>query len=135
MKRLLVLIIVWTLLVVTGTLVSADGQTHRHKSKFGRKARTAAIIAGGAGVGALIGGKKGAAIGAGGGGLYAFNRKAARRHFHGKTRTAGTVLSGTALGAGVGGVAGGKRAAAIGAGAGAAGSYLYTRRKHYHKRY
>jgi hypothetical protein len=26
MKRLLVLILVWTLLVVTGTLVSADGQ-------------------------------------------------------------------------------------------------------------
>lgn len=32
MKRLLVLILVWTLLVVTGTIVSADGQTrHRHK--------------------------------------------------------------------------------------------------------
>ena len=139
MKRLLALILVWTLLVVTGTIVSADGQTRRrHKSKFGRKARTAAIIAGGAGVGALVGGKKGAAIGAGGAGMYAFNRKAARRHFRGKTRTAGTVLSGTALGAGVGGVAGGKRAAVIGAGAGAAGSYIYsrhTRRKRYQRRY
>ena len=139
MKRLLVLILVWTLLVVTGTIVSADGQTRRrHKSKFGRKARTVAIIAGGAGVGALAGGKKGAAIGAGGAGMYAFNRKAARRHFGNNARTAGTVLSGTALGAGVGGVAGGKRAAAIGAGAGAAGSYLYsrhTRRKRYHRRY
>ena len=136
MKRLLALILVWTLLVVTGTLVSADGQERRrHKSKFGRKARTAAIIAGGAGVGALVAGKKGAAIGAGGAGLYAFNRKAARRHFRGKTRTAGTVLSGTALGAGTGAAVGGKRAAAIGAGAGAAGSYLYTRRKRYHRRY
>jgi hypothetical protein len=136
MKRLLALILVWALLVVTGTLVSADGQTRRrHKSKFGRKARTAAIIAGGAGVGALVAGKKGAAIGAGGAGLYAFNRKAARRHFRGKTRTAGTVLSGTALGAGTGAAVGGKRAAAIGAGAGAAGSYLYTRRKRYHRRY
>jgi len=139
MKRLIVLILVWTLLVVTGTIVSADGQTRRrHKSKFGRKARTVAIIAGGAGVGALAGGKKGAAIGAGGAGMYAFNRKAARRHFGNNARTAGTVLSGTALGAGVGGVAGGKRAAAIGAGAGAAGSYLYsrhTRRKRYHRRY
>jgi len=49
MKRLLVLILVWALLVVTGTIVSADGQTrHRHKSKFGHKARTAAMIAGGA---------------------------------------------------------------------------------------
>lgn len=139
MKRLLALILVWTLLVITGTIVSADGQTRRrHKSKFGRKARTAAMIAGGAGVGALVGGKKGAAIGAGGAGMYAFNRKAARRHFRGKTRTAGTVLSGTALGAGVGGVAGGKRAALIGAGAGAAGSYIYsrhTRRKRYLRRY
>lgn len=128
-KRLLIFILVLSLLVVTGTLVSADGQTrHRHRSKFGRKARTAAIIAGGAGVGALAGGKKGAAIGAGGAGLYAFNRKAARRHFRGHTRTAGTVLSGTALGAGVGAAAGGKRAALIGAGAGAAGSYIYRRK-------
>ncbi|HKG48235.1 MAG TPA: hypothetical protein VKB02_15975 [Pyrinomonadaceae bacterium] len=134
MKRLLALLLVWTLLVVTGTLVSADGQT-RKRSKFGRKARTAAIIAGGAGAGALVAGKKGAAIGAGGAGLYAFNRRAARRNFRGKTRTAGTVLSGTALGAGVGAAAGGKRAAGIGAGAGAAGSYLYTRRKRYHRRY
>jgi hypothetical protein len=135
MKRLFALILVLTLLVITGTIVSADGQTRRKKSKFGRKARTAAIIAGGAGVGALVAGKKGAAMGAGGAGLYAFNRRAARRHFRGKTRTAGTVLSGTALGAGVGAAAGGKRAAAIGAGAGAAGSYIYTRRKRYHRRY
>lgn len=135
MKRLLVLIIVLSLLVISGTIVSAEGQTRRHKSKFGRKARTAAIIAGGAGVGALVGGKKGAAIGAGGSGLYAFNRKAARRHFKGKTRTAGTVLSGTSLGAGVGGAAGGKRAAAIGAAAGAGGSYLYTRHRRHPRRY
>jgi hypothetical protein len=139
MKRLLALILVLTLLVITGTIVSADGQTHhKKKSRFGRKARTAAIIAGGAGVGALAGGKKGAAIGAGGAGVYAFNRRAARHHFKGKTRTAGTVLSGTALGGGVGAAAGGKRAAAIGAAVGAGGSYLYsrhTRRKHYHRRY
>jgi hypothetical protein len=135
MKRLLVLFVVLSLLVLGGTLVSAEGQTRRHKSKFGRKARTAAIIAGGAGVGALVGGKKGAAIGAGGAGMYAFNRKAARRHFRGRTRTAGTVLSGTAAGAGVGALAGGKRAAAIGAAAGAGGSYLYTRRHRRHRRY
>src|SRR5215813_7127142 len=131
MKRLLALILVLTLLVITGTIVSAEGQTRRrHKSKFGRKARTVAIIAGGAGIGALIGGKKGAAIGAGGAGLYAFNRKAARRHFKGKTRTAGTVASGTALGAGVGAVAGHGKGAAIGAGAGALGSYIYRRHQH-----
>jgi len=133
MKRLLVLIVVLSLLVLGGTLVSAEGHTRHHKSKFGRKARTAAIVAGGAGVGALVAGKKGAAIGAGGSGLYAFNRKAARRHFRGSTRTAGTVASGTALGAGVGGAAGGKRAAGVGAVAGAGGSYLYSRhRRHRH---
>jgi hypothetical protein len=135
MKRLVVLIIVLSLLVLAGTFVSAEGQTRRHRSKFGRKARTAAIIAGGAGVGALAAGKKGAAIGAGGAGLYAFNRRAARRHFRGRTRTAGTVLSGTALGAGVGAAAGGKRAAAIGAAAGAGGSYLYSRHRRHRRRY
>jgi riboflavin biosynthesis pyrimidine reductase len=30
MKRLLVLILIWTLLVLTGTLVSADGRTIQH---------------------------------------------------------------------------------------------------------
>jgi hypothetical protein len=34
MKRLLALVLVWTLLVITGTLVSADGQTRHHKSQF-----------------------------------------------------------------------------------------------------
>ena len=42
----------------------------RHHSHFGRKARTAAMIGGGALVGGLVGGRKGAAIGAGGGYLY-----------------------------------------------------------------
>jgi hypothetical protein len=115
--------------------VSAQGQTRHKRSKFGRKARTVAIIAGGAGVGALAGGKKGAAIGAGGAGLYAFNRRAARHHFKGRTRTVGSVVSGTALGAGVGGAIGGKRAAAIGAGTGAAGSYIYSRHRRRHRRY
>jgi hypothetical protein len=127
MKRLFAIVLCLLLLVETFAVV--DAQTHRRKSRFGRKARTVAIIAGGAGVGALVAGKKGAAIGAGGAGLYAFNRRAARRHFKSSTRTAGTVLSGTALGAGVGAAAGGKRAAAIGAGAGAAGSYIYSRHR------
>ena len=134
MKRLLAFILVLTLLVITGTIVSAEGQTRRRRSKFGRKARTAAIIGGAAGVGALAAGKKGAAIGGGAAGLYAFNRRAARRHFKGRTRTIGTVASGTAVGAGVGAVAGGKRAAAIGAGAGAAGSYIYSRHTRKHRR-
>lgn len=136
MKRLIVLVLVLSLLVVAGTIVSsAEGQTRRHRSKFGRKARTAAIVAGGAGVGALVGGKKGAAIGGGGAGLYAFNRKAARRHFKGRTRTIGTVASGTAVGAGVGAVAGGKRATVIGAAAGAGGSYIYSRHRRHTRRY
>jgi hypothetical protein len=109
------------------TLIPDTLGQDRRRSRFGRKARTAAIIGGGAVAGALIGGKKGAAIGAGGAGLYAFNRKAARRHFKGRTRTIGTVASGTALGAGVGGAVGGKRAAGVGALAGAGGSYLYRR--------
>ena len=102
----------------------------RHHSHFGRKARTAAMVGGGALVGGLIGGKKGAAIGAGGAGMYAFNRKAARRHFKGHTRTAGSALSGAALGAGVGGAVGHGRGAAAGALLGAGGGYLYRRSKH-----
>ncbi|MDT7541137.1 MAG: hypothetical protein QOE33_1041 [Acidobacteriota bacterium] len=107
----------------------------RHRSKFGRKARTAAMIGGGAAVGGLIGGKKGAGIGAGGAGLYAFNRKAARRHFKGRTRTIGSTASGAALGAGVGGAVGHGRGAAAGAIAGGAGGYLtkrhYARKRRY----
>lgn len=133
MKRLIGIVLCLFLFAECFAIV--DAKTRRHKSRFGRKARTVAMLGGGAAVGALVAGKKGAALGAGGAGLYAFNRKAARRHFKGSTRTAGTVLSGTALGAGVGAAAGGKRAAAIGAGAGAGGSYLYSRHRRRHRRY
>jgi hypothetical protein len=134
MKRIMLLLLCFVVFAATvAPLVS--GQDRRRRSRFGRKARTAAIIAGGAGVGALIGGKKGAAIGAGGAGLYAFNRRAARRNFKGRTRTIGTVASGTALGAGVGGAVGGRRAAAVGAAAGAGGSYLYRRSQRRTRRY
>ena len=77
MKRFFTVVL--CLFVLASTLAVAEATTRRHKSRFGRKARTAAMIAGGAGVGTLVGGRKGAAIGAGGAGLYAFNRKAARR--------------------------------------------------------
>jgi hypothetical protein len=133
MKRLIGIVL--CLFLIAECFAIVDAKTRRHKSRFGRKARTVAMLGGGAAVGALVAGKKGAAIGAGGAGLYAFNRKAARRHFKSSTRTAGTVLSGTALGAGVGAAAGGKRAAAIGAGAGAGGSYLYSRHRRRHRRY
>src|SRR5919199_4149422 len=129
MKRLTVALL--SLLMIVALAAPATfGQERRHRSKFGRKARTAAMVGGGALVGGLIGGKKGAAIGAGGAGMYAFNRKAARRHFKGHTRTAGSALSGAALGAGVGGALGHKRGAAAGAIAGATGGYLYRRSKH-----
>ena len=127
--------IVCAVLLLTAIVPETLGQTRRKKSRFGRKARTAAIIAGGAGVGALAGGRKGAAIGAGGAGLYAFNRRAARRNFRGRTRTAGSLLSGAALGAGVGGAVGGKRAAAAGAALGAGGGYVVRRKYRNRRRY
>ena len=115
-------------LVVLATAALPASAQDRGRSRFGRKSRTAAIIGAGALAGALIAGKKGAAIGAGSGALYAFNRRAATRNFSSRNRRIGTVLGGTALGAGLGGAFGGKRAAAVGALAGAGGSYLYTRR-------
>ena len=135
MSKRLFAFIVCAVLLLTAVVPETLGQTRRKKSRFGRKARTAAIIAGGAGVGALAGGRKGAAIGAGGAGLYAFNRRAARRNFRGRTRTAGSALSGAALGAGVGGAVGGKRAAGVGALAGAGGGYLLRRKARTRRRF
>jgi hypothetical protein len=123
MKKSFITLLCLVLLATAAPLASAQ-----ERSRFGRKSRTAAIIGAGALAGALIAGKKGAAIGAGSGALYAFNRRAATRHFSSRNRRIGTVLGGTALGAGLGGAFGGKRAAAVGALAGAGGSYLYTRR-------
>lgn len=127
MKKFFLLLICLTLFMTTLTPVSA--QDRRRRSRFGRKARTVAIIAGSAATGAIIGGKKGAAIGGGAGTLYAMNRRAARRNFKRSTRTVGTVAGGTAVGAGVGSAIGGKKGGAIGAIAGAGGSYIYSRRK------
>src|SRR5829696_200836 len=125
-----VLASVMCLFVLMTTLaLDTSAQDRRRRSRFGRKARTAAIVAGGAAVGGLVGGKKGAAIGAGGAGTYAFNRKAARRHFKPRTRTVGATASGAAIGAGVGAAAGGKRAATAGAIVGGTGGYLYRRTK------
>lgn len=128
MRRVLVSLLCLLFLMTTLAL-DTSAQDRRKRSRFGRKARTAAIIAGGAAVGGLVGGKKGAAIGAGGAGTYAFNRKAARRHFKPRTRTIGATASGAALGAGVGGAVGGRRSAAAGAIVGGTGGYLYRRTK------
>ena len=133
MKRVFLLLLAFVVLAATLIPVSAQDR-RRKRSRFGRKARTVAIIAGGAGIGALAGGKKGAAIGAGGAGLYAMNRPAARRNFKRSTRRVGTVASGTALGAGVGSAIGRKKGGIIGAAAGAGTSYLYTRKARSYRR-
>lgn len=134
MKRIAAALICMVFLFVS-IVPEVYGQDRRRRSRFGRKARTAAMIGGGALVGGLIGGKKGAAIGAGGAGLYAFNRRAARRNFKGRTRTIGSLASGAALGAGVGGAVGGKRAAVAGAAIGGTGGYLYRRSRRSRRRY
>jgi hypothetical protein len=114
-----------SLILCAGIFVpSASAQTRATQ----RNLKTLALIGGGAAVGAIVAGKKGAAIGAGGTALYAFNRRDAVRHYSPRTRSIGTVLGGTALGAGIGGVIGHGKGAAIGAAAGAASSYIYTRR-------
>ncbi len=134
MKKLLPSIL--CLVVLVATTVPLASAQDRTRSRFGRKARTAAIIGGGALAGALIGGKSGAAIGAGSGALYAMNRDAARRNFNPRNRRIGTVLGGSALGAGLGAAFGGKRSAAVGALAGAGASYIYTKKsRRYPRRY
>src|ERR1041384_1288757 len=125
MKRLLVSFICLVLMLATLVPNMSAQERRRHRSRFGRKARTAAIIGGGALVGGLVGHGKGAAIGAGAGSLYAFNRKAARRHFKPRTRTAGTVAGGALLGGGIGAAVGHGKGAAIGALVGAGGGALY----------
>jgi hypothetical protein len=46
MKRLLAFILIWSLLVITGTIVSANSQTRRYKSESGHNADTTAASAG-----------------------------------------------------------------------------------------
>src|SRR5918911_574541 len=100
MKRLALLLLCFVLIAeLVAPLAFAQD---RRRSRFGRKARTVAIIGGGTAAGALIGGKKGAAIGAGASTIYAVNRRAARRHFKRGNRRAATVAGGTVAGAGLG---------------------------------
>jgi hypothetical protein len=134
MKKVILLIMCLALLAATIVPV-ASGQDRSRRSRFGRKARTAAIIGGGTAAGAIIGGGKGAAIGAGAGTVYAVNRRAARNNFSQRKRRAATVAGGTVAGAGLGAAVGGGKGAAIGAAAGAGSSYLYTKRsRHYTRR-
>ncbi|MDQ3257213.1 MAG: hypothetical protein M3R15_25535 [Acidobacteriota bacterium] len=131
MKKFLLAFMCLILIAASAPVASAQS-----RSRFGRKARTATIIGAGALTGGLVAGKKGAAIGGGSGAMYAFNRRAAQSNFSSRNRRIGTVLGGAGLGSGLGAAFGGKRAAAVGALAGAGGSYIYTRRsRRYPRRY
>ena len=114
-------------LLLTTVVPDIFGQDRRRRAR-NRNLRTAAMIAGGTAAGALIGRGRGAAIGGGAAALYAMNRRVARRHYSRRTRQIGTVAGGTVAGAGIGSAVGGRRAATVGALAGAGTSYIYTRR-------
>lgn len=134
MKRVIGFLI--CLLLLATTVIPVSAQDRRRRSRFGRKARTVAIIGGGTVAGALLGGRKGAAIGAGASTVYAMNRPAARRHFKQSNRRMATVAGGTTAGAGLGAAIGHKRGAAVGAIAGGVGSYVYTKKsRHYRRSY
>ncbi|MER3426748.1 MAG: hypothetical protein C4334_01410 [Pyrinomonas sp.] len=132
MRKLMVSSLLFLFLATS--VVSVTSAQDRKRSRFGRKARSAAIVGGATAVGAAAGGASGAAITGGAAAIYAANRPAARRHFKKRNRRIATVAGGTVAGAGIGAAVGGKKAAAIGAGVGAAGSYLYTRKSSSYKR-
>lgn len=137
MKKLFVIAVLMIFAIAT-VVPEAFGQTRRKRDRNNTKglATNIAIVGGGTAIGALIGGKKGAAIGAGGGLLYATSRRGTvRRHPNSKARRAFKIAGGTLVGAGVGAFAG-KRGAAIGALAGAGATYLYTKngRRYYRAR-
>src|SRR5690606_37358984 len=107
---------------------AALGQTRRKKINYPVLAINIAIMAGDTAAGALIGGRKGAAIGAGAGLLYASSRRGTkRRAYISKYRCAAKVAGGSLVGVGVGAWAGGKKGAIISGLAGAGATYLYTK--------
>lgn len=133
MKRFFILFIAIIFIV---TAIDVSAQTRRKKKKYRGLATNIAIVGGSTAVGALIGGGKGAVIGAGAGTLYASSRKGTKRRYaNSKTRRWAKVAGGTLVGTGVG-MYGGKRTTAIGALAGAGATYLYTRngRRYYRSR-
>jgi len=133
MRKLITLVMTLVLLLVAAFPASA--QKKKQRSWFGRKSRTVAIVAGGAALGAVTGGIGTAALLGGGAGLFAFNRRAAQRHFQPSTRRWGTVASAMAMGGGAGRIVGGRTATAIGAAAGGVGSYVYMRTRPQRRRY
>ena len=129
MKKLLVLALA-LVFAVTTFAPETFGQDRRKKKNRGL-ATNLAIVGGSTAAGALIGrGRKGAAIGAGAGLLYASSRKGTKRRYqNSKTRRWAKVAGGTLLGTGLGAAFGGKKGAIIGAIGGGGGTYLYTRKK------
>ena len=126
-KKLAVFAILFTF-IATLAVPEAFGQTRRKKKKYPGLATNIAIVAGGTAAGALLGGRKGAAIGAGAGLLYASSRKGTkRRAYNSKFRRGAKIAGGSLVGAGVGAWAGGKKGAIIGGLAGAGATYLYTK--------
>jgi hypothetical protein len=130
MKKKLTFLICVAFLVTMILPQNSEAQTRRKHRKHAGLATNLAIVGGSTAAGALVGGKKGAAIGAGGGLLYASSRRGTkRRYYNSKYRRGAKIAGGTLLGTGLGAAVGGKKGALIGAGAGAGGTYLYTRKK------
>lgn len=133
MKKIIVLVITFVFLLTT---IAPETMAQTRRKKYRGLPTNIAIVAGSTLAGALIGGKKGAALGAGGGLLYASSRKGMKRRYaNSRVRRWSKVAGGSLLGAGFGAFAG-KRGAAIGALAGAGATYLYTRngRRYYRAR-
>lgn len=129
MKKFLALFLGLAFLLTVIIPEDASAQT-RKRRKYRGLPTNAAIVGGSTAGGALIGGKKGAAIGAGAGLLYASSRRGTkRRAYNSKYRRAAKIGGGTLLGAGLGAAVGGKKGAVIGGLAGAGGTYVYTKKK------
>ncbi|MCS6874231.1 MAG: hypothetical protein N2Z23_08460 [Pyrinomonadaceae bacterium] len=123
MKKTLIL---FTLLLFA--LAGISNAQVRKEKKYPGLATNIAIVGGSTAAGALIGGRKGAMIGAGAGLLYASSRKGTKRRAYGSNyRRIAKIAGGTLVGAGVGGYLGGKKGMIIGSLIGAGATYLYTK--------
>lgn len=111
-------------------IITEDASAQTRRKRYRGLATNAAIVGGGTAAGALVGGRKGAAMGAGAGLLYASSRRGSKRTaYDSKYRRAAKVGGGTLLGAGLGAALGGKKGAILGGLAGAGGTYVYTRKR------
>ncbi len=126
MKKLQVLILA-SLFLIAG-LVNQGYAQERFERKNPGLATNIAIVGGSTAAGALLGGRKGAMIGAGAGLLYASSRKGTkRRYYNSNYRRIAKIAGGTLVGAGIGGYMGGKKGMVIGSLIGAGATYLYTK--------